>query len=136
MLQRVQSIWLLLAAVCAFISLKATFYIGTNAELIPSYELKGTENVFTIALTVAVGIIALVAIFLYSNRSLQIKLCVLGILLEAALIGLYYYYIRSFSGGTYAITALLHGAIVLFFFMAARGISRDNKIIRESNRLR
>ncbi len=136
MIQRVQTIWLLLAAAAAFFSLKATFYVGTNKDLIPSYELRGDENVFTIALTTAIGVLALITIFLYKNRSMQLKLCVLGILLTAGLIGLYYYYVQSFQGGAYAVTALLQGANVLFFFLAARGISRDNKIIKESSRLR
>lgn len=136
MLQRMQSVWLLLAGACAFLSLKTTFYIGTNQDLIPSYKLKGTENVFTMALTIAIGLIAFICIFLYKNRGLQIKLCVLGIFLTAGLIGLYYFYIKSYNGGTYGIASLLQGAIVLFFFLAARGISRDNKIIKESNRLR
>ncbi len=136
MLQRIQSIWLLLASACATLSLFATFYAGTNKDLIPSYELKGTEDVFTIALTVAIALVAFLSIFLYKNRSLQLKLCVVGILLTAGLIGLYYYYIQSYNGGTIGIAALLQAAIVMFFFLAARGISRDSKIIKESNRLR
>jgi hypothetical protein len=39
-------------------------------------------------------------------------------------------------GGTYALTAVLQAGILLFFFLAARGISNDDKIIKESNRLR
>lgn len=136
MLQRIQSVWLLLASAASTLSLFATFYAGTNKDLIPSYELKGNENLFTTALTLAIAIVAFVAIFLYKNRSLQLKLCVVGILLTAGLIALYYYYIQSYNGGTYGIAALLQAAIVFFFFLAAKGISRDSKIIKESNRLR
>ncbi len=136
MLQRIQSIWLLLAGVCAFASLKMPYYIGTNADLIPSYELKGTENLYTMALTLAIGILALVCIFLYKNRKLQLRLTVLGIFMEAGLIALYYSYTSKFGEGTYALTALLQVCVVFFLFLAAKGINNDSKIIKESNRLR
>lgn len=136
MLQRMQSIWLLLAGICAFASLKLPFYVGTNADLIPSYQLSGTENLFTMALTIAIGVLALISIFLYKNRTVQLRLAILGILLEAILIFLYYTYTQKFNGGTYALTALLQACTVLFFFLAAKGINADNKIIKESNRLR
>ena len=138
MLQRIQSIWLLLAGVCAFASLKMPYYVGTKQDLTPSAELNGSANFYTMALTIAIGIIALVSIFLYKNRKLQLRLSVLGLFMEAGMIALYYFYVKQYvSGtGTYALTALLQGCIILFFFLAAKGISRDNKIIKESNRLR
>jgi hypothetical protein len=136
MLQRIQTIWLLLAAACAFLGLQFPFYVGTNKEGIPSYILKGTENLSLIVVTAAVGILALVAIFLYKNRKLQLRLCVVGIVLEALLLFLYYSELKEFIGGTYALPALLQAGTLLFFFLAARGISNDDKIIKESNRLR
>jgi hypothetical protein len=136
MLQRIQSVWLFLAAVAAFASLKLPYYSGTNKLGVPGYNLEGTENFPIMLLTIAVGVLALITIFLYSNRKLQLRLCILGILLEALLIFLYYNEIKHYMGGTYSLTALLQGLVVLFFFLAARGISNDNKIIRESNRLR
>ncbi len=138
MLQRIQSIWLLLAGLCAFASLKMPFYVGTSKDLIPSSELNGTTNFYLMALTIAIGIIALICIFMYNNRKLQLRLAVLGLVMEAGLIFLYYSYVKQFvSGtGTYALTALLQGCVILFFFLAAKGISRDSKIIKESNRLR
>jgi uncharacterized membrane protein len=136
MLQRIQSIWLLLAAACAFLSFQFPFYSGTNKELIPSYILKGTETIPLILVTAAIGIIALISIFLYKNRKLQLRLTVLCIVLEALLIFLYYSQVKNFSGGTYALTALLQGCVVFFLFLAAKGINHDEKIIKDSNRLR
>ncbi len=136
MLQRIQTIWLLLAAACAFLGLQLPFYVGTNKEGIPSYVLKGTENISLILITTAVGVLALVAIFLYKNRKLQLRLCIMGIILEALLLFLYYSGLKEFVGGTYALAALLQAGTLLFFFLAARGISNDDKTIKESNRLR
>ena len=136
MLQRIQTIWLFLAAVCTFLGLKFPFYSGTNKEGIPSYILNGTESIPLILVTGAVGVLALITIFLYKNRKLQLRLCVAGILLQAFLLFLYYSKLSGFLGGTYALTALLQAGALLFFFLAARGISRDEKIVKESNRLR
>ena len=136
MLQRIQSLWLFLAAACSFASLKLPYYSGTSKTGIPSYELMGTENFLLMLVTIAVAVLALITIFLYSNRRLQLRLCFLGILLEAILIFLYYREIQTFMGGTYSLTALLQGLVLLFYFMAARGINKDEKIIKESNRLR
>jgi len=136
MIQRIQSVWLLLASACAFISLKVPYYSGTNKQGIPSYKLMGTENFYLMLLTIAIAVLALITVFLYKNRTLQLRLCILGIVLEAGLIFLYYREIKTFLDGTYSLTALLQACIVLFFFLAARGINNDNKIIKDSNRLR
>lgn len=136
MLQRIQSIWLLLASICAFLGLQFPFYVGTNKEGIPSYILKGTEDIPLILVTTAVGVLALITIFLYKNRKLQLRLCIAGIALQALVIFLYYSKLKDFVGGTYALTAVLQAAVLLFFFLAARGISNDDRIIKESNRLR
>ena len=136
MLQRIQSIWLLLASICTFLGLQFPFYVGTNKEGIPSYILKGTEDIPLILVTTAVGVLALITIFLYKNRKLQLRLCIAGIALQALVIFLYYSKLKDFVGGTYALTAVLQAAVLLFFFLAARGISNDDRIIKESNRLR
>ena len=138
MIQRIQSIWLLLASACAFISLKTPFYSGTNATGNASYRLMGTENFPIMLLTIAIGIICLFTIFLYNNRTFQMRLCLLGLILEALLIFLYYRETTTFLAGTgtYSLTAILQLLILVFIVLAMCGINHDNKIIRESNRLR
>ena len=136
MIQRIQSIWMLLASVCAFLSIKLPFYVGTNAKGVGSYQLNGAENLFLLFLSIAVGIVALVAIFLYKDRRLQMRICVADIFLEAALIILYYRESAKFTEGTFALTALLQAAIFFLLFLAIRGIRNDNRILRESDRLR
>ena len=136
MIQRLQSVWLLLAGACSFAALKFSFYSGTNAKGISPYELIGTENFLLMLCTIIIGGLALFTIFLYKKRGLQRLLCVLGILMEAGLIFLYYREVRTFTQGTYSLTALLQGIIVFAFFMAARGISKDEKMLKETERLR
>lgn len=139
MIQRIQTIWLLLATVCAFLSLRLAFYSGSfteglNAALFK--ELNGTSTIPLTIATVAVGLLALINIFLFKNRTIQLRLCIAGILLEALVIFLYYTEIKKFTTGNLSIASLLQALIVLFFFLAGRGISSDQKIIKESSRLR
>lgn len=136
MIQRVQTLWLLLAGACAAASFKFSFYSGTNAKGLSPYELKAGENLLLVLATVAVTALAFITIFLFKKRQLQLRLCVLGIFLEALLIFLYYREVQTFTKGTYSLTAILHSIIVISFFLAARDINRDAKIVKDSERLR
>lgn len=137
MIQRIQSIWLLLAAFCVFLTLKFSTYVGTNKDLIPSSFLNGIATLPLIFVTLAVGILTLITIFLYKNRKLQLRLAILVLLLETGLLFLYYKEIQTYIGkGTFSITAILHAAVIIFLILAARGINSDNKLIKDSNRLR
>jgi hypothetical protein len=136
MIQRIQTVWLLLAAACAVATYKFAFYTGTNAKGVTGYELNATENVALMAVTGIIVALAFFNIFLFKKRSLQLRLCILLILLEAVVIWLYYREAQKFTTGTYALTAILHGVNVLLFFLAAKGIHNDSKIVKESDRLR
>ena len=136
MIQRIQSLWLLLAAACAFAGFKFPYYSGTKLNDPVLYELNATSTLLLMVTTIAVGVLALINIFLYKKRTLQLRLCVLGILMEAVLIFLYYRETTTFAQGTYALTAILHSIIVLAFVLAARGINKDAKLLKESDRLR
>ena len=72
----------------------------------------------------------------FKKRTLHLRLCVLGILLEAVLIFLYYREVNTFTQGTYSLTAILHSIIVLAFVLAARAINKDEKLVKDSDRLR
>ena len=137
MIQRIQTIWLLLAAVCVFLTLKFSTYFGTNKDLIPSSFLNGLDTLPLIFATVATGIVALVSIFLYKNRKLQFRFALLGILLQFVLMFFYYNEIQTYVGkGNFSISAVLHAGVLLFLILAMQGIKSDDKLIKDSNRLR
>ena len=136
MIQRLQSLWLLLAAACAFASFKFSYYSGTKVNDLTLHELNATGTLLLMITTIVVGVLALINIFLFKKRTLQLRLCVLGIFLEALLIFLYYREVKTFTQGTYSLTAILHSIIVLAFVLAAMGINKDLKIIKGSDRLR
>jgi Domain of unknown function (DUF4293) len=136
MIQRIQSIWLLLAAACAFAGFKFSFYSGNKLNDPLLYNLNASSSFLLITATAVVGCLALLTIFLFKKRTLQFWLCVLGILLEVVLIFLYYTETTIFTKGNYSLTAILHGIILLAFVLAARGIKKDSKLVKDSDRLR
>jgi Domain of unknown function (DUF4293) len=139
MLQRMQSLWFLLAAICSFMTVRLSFYSG-NIELAgqpSSFQyLNAGFNLWILILTIALVCIAAIDIFLYKNRKLQGRLALLGILLSLLNLFLYYKQTHRFTNGNYDLTAVLALAIPVFFFLAMRGIYRDEKLVRSLDRLR
>jgi hypothetical protein len=139
MLQRMQSIWLLLAAIFAFLTIKLSFYSGNivTSGQGPSFQyLTAGFNIWILILTVALVCIAAIDIFLYKNRKLQGRLAILGMLLSLLNIFLYYKQTQKFAQGNYDLTAVLAILIPVFFFLSWRGIFRDQKLVKSLDRLR
>lgn len=141
MIQRVQSIWLLLAAACAFITYKMVLYTGKLAD--------GSERSFALAdnflLTgciIALGVLSLICIFLFKNRKAQLRLTILTIVLTIGFIFLEYFTIERFKTdnavqtGSYQVAALLPVVMIILLIFAARGIHKDEKLIKSLDRLR
>jgi len=136
MIQRIQSIWLLIATVVTFLTLKLSFYSGTYLPDNLYHQLNGTQNLGLMVTTIALGVLTLINIFLFKNRVTQLWLCIVAILLDVFLLFLYYQQTKDFTRGDYAFTAVLHVVIVAALVLAARGINKDEKLIKDSNRLR
>ena len=136
MIQRIQSIWLFLASACAFAGFKFAFYSGNKLNDPLLHELNAASTTLIMITTIAIGILALITIFLFRKRTLQRWLCVLGILLEAVLIFLYYQETTTYTQGNYSLMAILQGIIILAYIVAISGINKDAKLLKESNRLR
>ncbi len=136
MIQRIQSVWLLIASVVTFLTLKLSFYSGTYLPDNLYHQLNGTQNLPLMIATIGLGVLTLITIFLYKNRPTQLWLCIVAILLDVVLLFLYYRETSSFTRGDYAFTAVLHFIIITALLLAARGINKDEKLIKDSNRLR
>jgi len=138
MLQRIQSLWALLAVACAVLTLKFSFYSG-NKLIAPArtFEyLTGTTNVLILILTVVIIVGGLVNIFNYKNRKLQLRATLALFLLSLINIVLYFRETQKFAEGNYDLTALLSFSMPVFFFLAAKGIYRDQKLVKSADRLR
>ena|ERR1700722_7811892 len=141
MLQRMQSVWLLLAAICAFLTIKYSFYSGNivvPGQPVSYQDLTASFNIWILIVTIAMICIAVIDIFLYKNRKLQGRLAIFGILLSLLNIYLYLNAIHRFveNQGRHTITAIFVFAIPVLFFLATRGIYRDQKLVRSLDRLR
>jgi len=141
MIQRIQSIWLLIAAACAFIAYTLTLYIGKMADNAERPLLMG-EKLPLVVILIGTGLLALITIFLFKNRKLQFRLSVFGVILSVGLIALEYLFVESFKkdnaipSGTYQLGALLPIVMVVLFIFAARSIYRDEKLVKSVDRLR
>jgi hypothetical protein len=141
MLQRMQSVWLLLAGICAFLTIRFSFYSGNIAipgQAVTFQYLNATFNIWILIVTIALVCIAVIDIFLYKNRKLQGRLAFLGILLSLLTIFLYLKEIHRFveNQGSHTITSVFVFVIPVFFFLAMRGIYKDQKLVKSLDRLR
>lgn len=140
MIQRKQTLWLLLSAICAGLTFRFPFYNGTvinGTEGVTGAELTATDNIWLLILTSLTAILALAAIFMYKNRKLQLQLTFFGLITALGAVALDIMYIKNFeSGGSISITALLSLFMIIGFLLALQGIRRDQKLIRDLNRLR
>ncbi len=139
MIQRSQSIWLLLASVCAFLSIKFPFfYINSIVPGVATEEYNATSNVLLLILTSILGALLLFLIFLYKNRKLQLQLTFLALAVSALNIYLYfqYGYINQPAKPGIALSSAFSFLIPIFCIMAIIGIRKDMKLIRSLDRIR
>lgn len=141
MIQRIQTIWFLLAAICGFLLTQLPLFIGRLSNEIVKRVL-ATESLLVFAVSMATALLAAVCIFLFKNRNLQFKLAILGFILCLGLIALEVWLVENTKTsnvlvkGTYYWGALLPMAMAVFFVLAAIGIYRDEKLVKSLNRLR
>lgn len=136
MIQRMQSLWMLLASLTIFLTLKFPIYGGTLSATAVYHELAGTDNLLILILTSALGTGVLINIFLYKNRKLQSRILFLSLVMEGLILYLYVRQTGLYTSGNYLLWSSLHLLVFLWLILAARGIYRDSKLIRDSNRLR
>ena len=142
MIQRIQTLWLIIVAITAFATSQLTLYVGEQVNKIEiPFKLAG--NLLLAITIILLGIMALICLFLYKNRKLQFKISVFGVILSVGFLFLEYYVVEnifkpknSIITGSYQIGALLPLVMVIFFFMAARGIYKDERLIKSMDRLR
>jgi hypothetical protein len=138
MLQRIQTVWLLLAAVFCAVTFRFPFYIGDWLQdaLPTSVELNAKTTIWLSIMTVLTGALAFVTIFLFDNRKLQLRLCYLGTFLSVILLVMYFLEIGQFTGGSIALWCIFYFAILACYILAARGVWKDQKLIKSMDRLR
>lgn len=138
MLQRIQSVWLLLAAVFCAITFRFPFYSGDwiKDNFLFVIDLNAKTTIWFTILTVLDAVLAFITIFLFYNRKLQLRLTYLGTFLTAMLLTLYFLEMKNFIGGNITVWVIFYFAILACYIFAARGILKDQKLIKSLDRLR
>ena len=78
----------------------------------------------------------LIIIFMYKDRKLQLKLTIVALVISLINIILYFNQIKQFVQGDFSFAALVTLAIPVLLFFAARGIWKDEKLVKSLDRLR
>ncbi len=154
MIQRIQSIYLLIAAfiiILAYFLPFATF--NADADL-PQYILRvkgfiqaGEESkimfrVWPVAILLTISVLlSLVTIFLYKKRLLQIRLSIANIIFLLGSFGLALFYINDVKKMLkiephYDFSLILPIIAIILLYLAIRGIAKDEKLVRSLDRLR
>ena len=136
MIQRIQTIWLLLAAAASFGSLKLSFYSGKKDTVLFEQLSGSTGGFLLLVFSVAVALLAVVSIFLFKNRKLQMRLALAGLLLQLVVLFLYIQQTALFIEGNYTLTSVFSFVVPVFFILAVLGIRKDEKLIKSMDRLR
>jgi len=154
MIQRIQSIYLLLAV----IALSLVFFFPIAELLVDGkllsifryrglYELNAGQEIlkiaaYPLAILFSINIlIGIITIFKYKNRKLQMRLCLINILLLIGALGLAYFMTAfTFSDFNavvqYKFAAVMPIIAIIFSFLAYKGIQKDEKLIKSIDRIR
>ncbi|WP_459211098.1 DUF4293 domain-containing protein [Aquimarina rhabdastrellae] len=128
MLQRIQSIYLLLAAV---VSGALPYFFGGKIL---------TENIVVVLLFAVSAVLSLVTIFLFKNRKLQFVLGRLNIILNFILLGVFVYWSLTISGeasvSEKGIEKLIPVISIVLLVLANRAIKKDEDLVKSVDRLR
>lgn len=149
MLQRKQTLYLLLAVICTFVcSILPIGHIspqgmGTDM-MVYSLFIKGDCTSYSpwplFAIMLCTYPLSLCAIFMYKRRKTQAKLCTATIAVYIIWYA-YYIYTTIFVFGKMgafhiSFTSLLPILAIIFCILAKRGIIHDEKLIRSVDRIR
>jgi len=149
MIQRIQSVFLLLAASAGFGQFAAPYVTtdsGNPAASLPALAdnvLNPFDNPGLLGLCALSGIVSLTALFLFRNRPLQARLCgaaAIASLLLTILTAFVVFQITQQmpAGGNlhYGAGLALPVLTMLFDWLAARFIRKDENLVRSMDRLR
>ena len=135
MIQRMQSIWLLLAAVCSFLTFRVSFFYGLKTGATVNESLNATSTLLLIICASVTRLGAFIAIFLYKDRKVQLRITIVALLVSIISLVLYFSQTNNYKG-EFTITAIVSIVIPVFLFLAARGIYKDQKLVKSLDRLR
>lgn len=133
MIQRIQTIWLLIASAAAFSILKFPFYYTPEPNAL---EINGAGQYSTLITLAFSACLSFISIFLYGNRMLQLKVTLVNFMLSG-LIGYFIYTIvMSHPGGGFTLASAGLFLIPILQLIACCKIYQDEKLVKSADRIR
>ncbi len=138
MIQRRQTLWLLLATIAAVLSFMFPFVTGKEAikNMQADKVIDAASDFFLLILTGGSVILSTVIIFLFKDRKMQIRLCLLGLLVSIIIIVRYIMLMNKLTNTTLALYAVLPFVFLTCYFLAFRDIRKDEKLVKSLDKLR
>ncbi len=153
MIQRIQTVYLLIATILMAITIFtpiAQFFDGTQEYTLSAFALKDAAGavaqpaIYMGILLVLATLLPFVVIFLFKNRQLQIRLCAAEIVLlvgSLVVMGIYYYLSHRIFDAANGIISIKVGIVmpilaIVFVALAIRSIFRDEVLVRSLDRIR
>ncbi len=136
MIQRIQTLYLVLVALCSGI-LPFVFSLWT----IPGdHMVFAKDNLLILAAFLVIAVLAIIAIFLFKKRQHQFVLNRLNMILNLFLLGFFVYRSLNLSGETAVsekgIGMLIPVFSIVFLVLANRAIKKDEDLVKSVDRLR
>ena len=143
MIQRIQSVWLLVAGLLALATFKISYFTATykDASVHPFYT-HNSDSLLIYIVIILLILISFGAVALFKQRPLQSRLCLLGIVLCIALVVLEDHQVDVIKASPlYSSSSWMPGIalpiiIIVPLILAMRGIRKDQKLVRSLDRLR
>ncbi|RZV69286.1 MAG: DUF4293 family protein [Flavobacteriaceae bacterium] len=136
MIQRIQTVYLLLAAAVSG-GLIFVFNLWTTVEEVKFFAI---DNNIYFGMFIGSAVLSFITIFMYSNRKSQFVMGRLNILLNLILLGLFVYQSLNLSGEALVsekgIGMLLPILSIVLLVLANKAIKKDEDLVKSVDRLR
>ena len=153
MLQRIQTVYLLIIVALTVATLFLPLAVLQQGDALFSFDASGLSTMIgepellypawgLFALTAIIAIIALVTIFLYKKRILQIRLCVFNAILMLGFYALFGFFVwilkEELAGAALSVKIALSFPVIALIldYLAIRNIGADEALVRSLDRLR
>lgn len=137
MIQRIQSVYLFLAALSAILFIIVPFGQIKSETGVETWHIYQVVPIMIAAIITALS--CLVTIFLFGNRKFQLKIVWVDIFFGVVLLGLFIFRVTQHIGlenYIFGIGAVFPLLVILFLILSRVAINKDEKLVRSMDRLR
>ena len=143
MIQRKQSIWLLLAALSGSGVLYFNLYKAAGAAGSADTVVRTMDHYPSLIIALVMIILPLVTIFMFGDRKRQKAMTIVAILADIAFIAMVLYRVSLLgkltpppAAGSFGAGAILPAFSLVLLVLAYMGIRSDDKLVKSMDRLR